>query len=94
MCCCYPTPYHKETGGVLPKARQFHHWFPWVSFTKLPYIRVGVTKPIFQNYQNTDYIWNVAFIFDGYHHSLAAVTSVKYGCDFKILACNMKQIVK
>ena len=39
----------------------------------------------FQNYRNIGYLLNIKFIFDRCHCSLAAVTPVKYECDWKDL---------
>ena len=56
---------------------------------------VGVTKPIFlrsvifpifQNYQNTCYIYDITFICDRCRRSRAAETPGKYGRDLKYLA--------
>ena len=43
--------------------------------------------PNFQIYQNTGYLLNIMFIFGRCHCSLAAQTSVKYGCGLKNLTC-------
>ena len=54
----------------------------------------GFTKPISsvplysqfcRSYQNIGHLWNITFIFGRCRRSVAAVLSVKYGCDLKII---------
>ena len=62
-----------------------------ISFLVLIFPEVGLLNrfqsiPLcnsFHNHQSTVYLYNVTFIFDGSCHSRAAVTPVKYECDWK-----------
>ena len=47
----------------------------------------SVIFPIFESYPNTEYHLNDTFTFDRCHHSLVAVTSVKYQCGLSIIIC-------
>ena len=42
---------------------------------------IQVYFPFFFEYQNTDYLLDITFIFDRCHHSIAVATPVKYECD-------------
>ena len=62
-----------------------------ISFLVLIFPEVGLLNRfqsiplfnIFHYHQSTVYLYNVTFIFDGSCHSRAAVTPVKYECDWK-----------
>ena len=43
----------------------------------------SIIFPFFQNYQYTVYVLNITFIFERCHCSSAAVTPVRYECDWK-----------
>ena len=68
----------------VPLIHQFFKgWSPSISCSYLT--DVAAISPVFQNHQNTGYPYDITFIFQRCHRSLAMVTFVKYECDLKNL---------
>ena len=66
----------------VPLIHQFFKgWSPSISCSYLT--DVAAISPVFQNHQNTGYPYDITFIFQRCHRSLAMVTFVKYECDLK-----------
>ena len=63
----------------LPVKAWVQGWDYWAKFLS------SVIFPIFQNHQNTSYMYDIMFIFGRCHRSWAAVTHDKYERDLKYL---------